>query len=276
MDQMTSACGEQNRLLALLCQPAEIVGQVPLPDGLEIWGIDSGVRHEVGGADYGGVRTGAFMGYRIVADLAGLATTELGNGVVEIDDTRWRGYLANVSPKEWAHEFRDHIPIEMDGGLFLERYAGITDRVTTVAPHRVYAVRQPTQHPILEHDRVRRFRDLLMSGASAESDRAALGELMYESHESYSACGLGSTGTDRLVELVRNAGRESGLYGAKITGGGSGGVVAVLARAGSKAVVDRVASQYTGRTGRMATVLGGSSSGAVGFGVRRVVLAETL
>lgn len=30
-----------------------------------------------------------------------------------------------------------------------------------------------------------------------------LGELMYQSHASYSRCGLGSEGTDRLVELVR-------------------------------------------------------------------------
>jgi galactokinase len=30
-----------------------------------------------------------------------------------------------------------------------------------------------------------------------------LGELMYQSHQSYSGCGLGSVGTDRIVELVR-------------------------------------------------------------------------
>ncbi|CDY52045.1 BnaC08g48090D [Brassica napus] len=44
----------------------------------------------------------------------------------------------------------------------------------------------------------------------------------------YSACGLGSNGTDRLVQLVQgmqhnNSKSEDGtLYGAKITGGGSG------------------------------------------------------
>ena len=37
-----------------------------------------------------------------------------------------------------------------------------------------------------------------------------LGQLMYESHASYSACGLGSDGTDRLVELVREAGPAGG------------------------------------------------------------------
>ena len=272
MDQMTSACGEENRLLALLCQPAEIVGQVALPEGLEIWGIDSGVRHEVGGADYGGVRVGAFIGYRIVAELAGLAVTDRGGGHVDIDDPRWRGYLANLSPDEWSRDFRDRVPLEMDGGVFLERYHGITDRVTRVDPTRVYAVRQPTEHPILEHDRVVRYRRLLEFGARTEAERAALGDLMYESHESYSACGLGSSGTDALVDLVRAAGRASGLYGAKITGGGSGGVVAVLAREGRKDVVDDLAARYAGQTGRAASVLGGSSPGAAEFGTMEVSL----
>ncbi len=72
MDQMASICGEANSLMALLCQPAEFQGSVPLPDGLAVWGIDSGIRHAVTGADYGAVRIGAFMGYRILAALAGL------------------------------------------------------------------------------------------------------------------------------------------------------------------------------------------------------------
>jgi L-arabinokinase len=54
---------------------------------------------------------------------------------------------------------------------------------------------------------------------------------MYESHASYSACGLGSDGTDRLVALAREAGAAAASTVRKITGGGSGGTVAVLADA---------------------------------------------
>ena len=68
MDQMTSSCGKAYRLLVLLCQPAELQGHVPIPDGVDIAGIDSGVRHAVTGAAYGEVRTGAFMGYRMIAE----------------------------------------------------------------------------------------------------------------------------------------------------------------------------------------------------------------
>src|SRR5437870_2196080 len=48
MDQMTCICGEAGALLTLLCQPAELQEPIPLPDGLGLWGIDSGERHAVG------------------------------------------------------------------------------------------------------------------------------------------------------------------------------------------------------------------------------------
>src|SRR5262245_45961046 len=72
MDQMTASCGETNRLLALRCQPAELLGMTAIPDEIAFWGLDSGVRHAVSGSDYGSVRVGAFMGYRIIAEMAGL------------------------------------------------------------------------------------------------------------------------------------------------------------------------------------------------------------
>jgi galactokinase len=266
MDQMTAACGERDRLLALLCQPAELQAQVVLPPELEVWGIDSGIRHEVGGADYGAVRVGAFMGYRIIAEAAGLAVTPKPEGRVHVDDIRWCGYLANVTPAEWEAAFREAVPETMNGAPFLRRYGGITDSVTRVDAARSYPVRQPTAHPIYEHHRVHRFRDVLEGGAAAENERVLLGDLMYQSHASYGACGLGTSGTDRLVALAR----EAGAYGAKITGGGSGGVVAVLTRAGSQAVVQRIAREYERLTGQTATVLGGSSDGADRFGVLRL------
>ena len=89
MDQMTSACGEGDRLLALLCQPAQLQGSVALPAELEVWGIDSGIRHAVSGSDYGAVRVGAFMGYRIIAELAGLPVAQQNERQVAIADERW-------------------------------------------------------------------------------------------------------------------------------------------------------------------------------------------
>lgn len=266
MDQMTAACGTAGQLLALRCQPAELEPGVDLPGELEVWGIDSGIRHAVSGADYGSVRVGAFMGYRMLAELAGFTAIPTGPGLVTVDDPQWNGYLANVPPSLWAQRFAARVPETISGAAFLAQYAGTTDSVTRIDPVRNYAVRVPTAHPIFENQRVRLFRALLPTSAASEEARALLGELMFQSHASYSACGLGSDGTDRLVELVRAAGPQAGLYGAKITGGGSGGTVAVLARRGSEAAVQALAAGYASESGRIAQILGGSSPGAAAVG----------
>src|SRR5580765_8506563 len=86
MDQITTHCGVKDSLLPLLCQPAQILGNVEISGQIEFWGMDSGVRHAVAGSDYTSVRVGAFMGYRIVTDLAGFKAKVLSNGVVEVDD----------------------------------------------------------------------------------------------------------------------------------------------------------------------------------------------
>jgi galactose-1-phosphate uridylyltransferase (family 1) len=267
MDQMTAALGRADHLLALLCQPAEVRGFVPLPPGLGFWDIDSGTRHAVSGSDYTAVRAGAFMGYRILADLAGLRPLGPGpGGTLRFEGPRWRGYLANLRPQEFADVYAARLPEAMSGAEFLRRYGGSTDAVARIEPERTYAVRQPTAHPIHEHARVQRFAQLL-AGPPDEAGLREMGGLMYAAHASYSACGLGSDGTDRLVELVREAGEAAGLYGAKIIGGGSGGTVAVLGRAGAGAAVAAVARRYAQETGWGGAVFAGSSAGACHFGV---------
>ena len=256
MDQMTAAAGQQDTLLALLCQPAELEQAVAIPDEIEFIGIDSGIRHEVTGADYGSVRAAAFMGRRIIDMLRGEALD----------------YLANVGVADWEARFRDRVPEKMLGADFLRQYGASDDAVTTVDPTRTYAVRQATAHPIYEHARVREFRRLLETRPLTDETLRNLGALMYASDASYSACGLGSTGTNQLVQMVRDAGPGSGLYGAKITGGGSGGTVAVLARLGTREAIETIAAAYTRETGRPAMILSGSSDGAVAHGVQVRIL----
>jgi galactokinase len=252
MDQMTAAAGRKDRLLALLCQPAELQPDVDIPEDVEFIGIDSGIRHEVTGADYASVRAAAFMGHRIIGAMRG----------TPVD------YLANVGVTAWEARYREVVPEHLRGADFLREYGASADAVTTIDPARTYAVRQATAHPIYEHARVREFRTLLETRPLTEDALRGMGDLMYASHASYSASGLGSSGTDGLVEMVRAAGPARGLYGAKITGGGSGGTVAVLARRGSRSAIDAIATEYARETGRASTILSGSSNGAVAHGVQ--------
>jgi galactokinase len=268
MDQISTHCGKAGKLTAILCQPAEIQGWIEIPDEIEFWGIDSGVRHAVSGSDYSSVRIGAFMGYRIIAELEGLNVREIGDGLVEIDDSRWSGYLANVTPEEYKERFRDKLPVRMSGKEFLSRYRGTTDKVTSIDPSKTFAIKAPTEHAIYENRRVHRFAELMI-GELKDGQLPEAGELMFSSHESYKACGLTESRTDRIVELVRSN-RDKGLFGAHITGGGSGGTVAVLASRGSGDVIAELASQLENESGVKPYIFHGSSPGCSLFGSVRL------
>jgi hypothetical protein len=124
MDQMTCVFGDADQLMALLCQPAELQVAVPVPDDIELWGLDSGERHAVGGSDYGAVRTGAFMGLRIL-----------------LEHTAVPGeYLANIAVDHFEQELARHLPEHLSGDEFLARYGSTADSVTSVERGRLRAL----------------------------------------------------------------------------------------------------------------------------------------
>jgi L-arabinokinase len=255
MDQMTSVFGKKNRLMTLLCQPAQLQPFIGIPEGIEFWGIDSGIRHSVSGSDYTSVRVGAFMGQRIISELMKKEGCPGDPG----------DYLANITPDVFEKYFVDHLPQKMNGREFIRKYQGTFDTVTEINPESDYNISNPTVHPIYENYRVHSFAELLKTPAT-EKTCARLGELMYLSHESYSACGLNSSGTDRLVELAKQTGPGRGLYGAKITGGGSGGTVVVLGRHNAGHLIEEIIHRYTDETDHKPYLFYGSSMGAKEFG----------
>jgi len=273
MDQMTSSCGEQDRLLELLCQPSQFIGTLALPSELEVWGVDSGVRHSVGGSDYTTVRTAAFMGYRMIAEIAGLTVTPTGDRRVKIMDPNWNGYLANITPAEFEEKYIRLLPATLSGAEFLERYQGTSDDVTTVNEAVNYPINAATAHPIYENQRVNRFANILKQWKGLDQARE-LGDLMLESHQSYSDCGLGSERTDLIVELLK--GDRTSLFGGRITGGGSGGTVAILGKKAARRSLDHLVGKFEESTDYRPIVLSGSSTGASGFDhlrLRRVTSA---
>ncbi|MFO1050759.1 MAG: galactokinase family protein [Planctomycetota bacterium] len=251
MDQITSQCGRADRLLQILCRPAGIEGHVAIPGGVRFFGIDSGTRHSVAGNSYADVRTAAFMGLRILC--------------AQRADWSMRRHLCEFGPDE-LDGFESALPESVLGREFLALFDGIADHVTRVDPERRYPLRAATAHPIREHDRVTRFAALLPRAAEP-AVAEQLGALMYASHASYGSCGLGSAATDALVEDVRAVGPGAGLFGAKITGGGSGGTVAILARDDAHERVIGVARRHAARTAQAVRVFDGSSPGAAASGI---------
>jgi galactose-1-phosphate uridylyltransferase (family 1) len=238
MDQLAVHLGRPGHLLPILCQPDRVLEPVRIPAGVRFEGIDSGVRHAVSGASYGDVRAAAFMGYSILATHVLRGAAQLRTLIPEGREALpWQGYLCNIDVATFERDFRMLLPVRMTGRDFLAQYGSTIDELTTISPDQSYAVRACTAHPILENERVQQFQQLLQSideqrlthDQSYRNDLLGqLGALMYAAHEGYSACGLGHTATDAIVASVRQQGWEAGFYGAKITGGGSGGTVCVL------------------------------------------------
>jgi L-arabinokinase len=229
MDQLASCFGEPGRLLPIQCQPDRLLPLINLPENIAFVGMDSGVRHAVSGASYTDVRTAAFMGFSIIAQSEGCTPADIRRAWLGADASHlpFGGYLCNIAPSVFEKKYAPLLPERVSGNDFLEKFKETHDPVTQVEPMKFYAVKNSARHPVYENFRVRIFGELLRQPLDFEALNL-LGELMYQSHESYTACGLGNARTDELVDMVRRAGKESGVFGAKITGGGSGGTVCVL------------------------------------------------
>ena len=227
MDQLASFLGENNKLLPILCQPDKIFDLVTIPNNLYFVGIDSGVRHSVGGASYGEVRTAAFMGYSIIAQKSGISKDKIKE--VSNVEIPFNGFLSNISPSMFESNFARTLN-SMYGKDFIHDFGGITDQLSVIKSDVFYNINACTQHPIYENHRVSTFLELLknLSHQNYSTLLPIMGELMFQSHESYNKCGLGNEMTDKIVRMARTKGFESGIYGAKITGGGSGGTVCLM------------------------------------------------
>src|SRR5207302_10484262 len=99
------------------------------------------------------------------------------------------------------------------------------------------------RHVVTESDRV-----LEAVAAMRANDVRRLGALFYASHASMrDDYNVSVPEIDLLVELAR---KRPAIYGARLTGGGFGGSVVMLAQAGKGHVeASHIARQYAGETG---------------------------
>lgn len=236
---------------------------MPLPPGTCMFGIDSGVDSAEAACRVACVQATSQMGLTLIDAII----HHEGAGA-----TRWDGRLSSITVSEYVTRFRDRLPTRLKGRDFLDRFGSSCDDVSQIDADRTYRVRSRTEHYIYEHDRSRRFVELLseVQGSEDESRLTAAGEVMHASHWSYGQrCGLGCVATDLLVSLLRDAGPGNGIYGAKIGGRGCGGVVSVLMHDDRSAwsALEAALEKYERRARRKATVLTGTRPGALVGGV---------
>jgi galactokinase len=271
MDQAASVLGDENHVLPLLCQPCLPMPLVRLPEGLRCWAVDSGVKHAVTGIEYEAARAAAFIGYRMICDWESLPMRLDESGRIPIfREPRWNGYLSKMEPSVFRSKYEWRLPETVAGSEILGLGKTHPDPFTIVRPEVKYRVRACTRYAVEENQRIELFVELARgakNGAGSGTFRL-MGDLMFQSHWSYTECGLGCEETDLLVDLVRRECGGNQLYGAKITGGGAGGTVAVLGATGGEEAFRRVVAGYARARACEPYVFEGSSIGADRFGVR--------
>jgi len=231
MDQLASAHGTPGALLPILCRPDLLDDPVPLPAGAVVVGWPSGVRHAVSGSPYATARTAAFMGKKIL----------------EHSLPRPLAHVTELSPSQLDALAHSELPGVLSGRDFLARHGAVDDPLSTIDPGQHYPVEAAVRFPITENFRAAQAVRLLRA-VRPDNRRNALrtvGELLYQSHGGYSAMGLGCPETDVMVEAVRERGPERGFYGARVSGGGSGGTVVVLLEAAALSELEGLAASLT-------------------------------
>jgi len=268
MDQLSSHLGQKNKLLPLICQPHEVSKPISIPPGINFSGIDSGIRHAVSGASYADVRAAAFMSYTMIALNEGASVEELNDARESSDWNKlpYKGFLANIPVPVFEEKYISLIPEEISGKDFLSQYKVSIDTVTRIDEQKMYRPAVSGSHPVYENARVNEFKTLLKNFKKQNDKQAILtqmGNLMMQSHESYSAVGLGNEYTDKIVEMVRDAGADNGVFGARVSGGGNGGTVCILSygKEGKNAVKE-IHRKYQDMMKKKLFFFSGSSHGA--------------
>jgi len=177
----------------------------------------------VGGNAYGKVRTAAFMGLSIILQYLGVTQEAIQQHQTHANSSLPFGaYLANISVAEFEQKYAHLLPKTMTGLAFKKQFGTTTDSLSIIKDNEIYSIYHCTKHPIYENERIHHFSQLLQ----AESiDFQALGQLMLASHQGYVDCGLSCEEADFIIQQVKE---RAGFYGARITGGGSGGTVCIL------------------------------------------------
>ena len=274
MDQAASVLGDEGWVLPLLCQPCSAMPLVRLPKGLCCWGIDSGMRHAVTGPEYEAARAAAFIGYQMICGWENLSfTLDRSGRVPRFVEPRWNGYLSSISPSSFRCKYEDDLPLLASGAEIMALGKVHPDPFTTIRAEMNYRIRACTRYAVEENHRIETFVELARQAEDHPLSNAfrLMGDLMFQSHWSYTECGLGCEATDLLVELVREeCGAGKKLYGAKVTGGGGGGTVAVLGAEDADDAFRLVLDKYADARKCRPYVFEGSSMGADKFGIRRL------
>ena len=254
MNQTVSTLGKNGQVQIMLCQPDKIKSYENIPDDIQFYGIDSGVRARETEREHRNIRISSEMGYKILYERYIRKFHK---------EPEWEGYLSRVPQVEYRRNFRLHMPKQLLGKQFMEQYGNINHPFLQVEPDESYMVRSRVEHSIQEMNRCNEFYNNIW-GKYPNYEEA--GDIMYKSHWSYHHnCKLDTKETQLLVDLCKERGVKEGIFGAKISGEGGGGTVTILASKEADSTIKSIINDYQMVTGNSAKLHYESSDGAEYF-----------
>jgi galactokinase len=242
MDQFSALLSRRDYALYLDCRPsperAYTYDHVPIPPGIQIVLLNSGVRHE-------NVR--GHFNQRVAECKVGVRLLQARfPSIVQLRDVTPQA-LGLPEPKFWT-TIEEMLPARATATDLVRRGIKEDWLRDLIADHRLdegapFAVLPRCRHVITENARV-------VDGVAAlrAGQVARFGALMNQAHASMSAdYGASCPEVDTLAEIVR---AQEGVLGARITGAGwGGGVVALVRRGYADAWIGAVNAAYRQATG---------------------------
>jgi len=209
-------------LLQLRFSPQPLCEPLVLPQDVVLTVVRTQLGRPVSRDRLVDTHTCALMGHRIIREL---------QAQLSLPDEQHAQQLASITPTEYVDRYRDMIPSKISGKQFVAKFGPFRGLNGDLEPKEIYKVRSRAEHHIYENRRVHEFVTHISRARrnSAPEALSLAGELMYNSHWSYSQrCGIGGVEPDVFVNAVKRRGLEAPLHGAKVTGSGAGGELVVL------------------------------------------------
>ena len=138
--------------------------------------------------------------------------------------------ITSLSLSKYIQSIEETLPISIDGKSFLERFTSRETSSIDIKDDTQYPVQQAFGYAVAENYRSGLASHILTNLAHNSKRQAVtlLGELMLQSHASYSRLGLSDSRVDELIGKIRDQGSDQGLFGGRVTGTARSSVIVFL------------------------------------------------
>ncbi|MEM9160079.1 MAG: hypothetical protein AAGB46_13625 [Verrucomicrobiota bacterium] len=239
LTQLSSAYGKPGCLIPVRSRPEAIATPIELPKGVTIIGFPSEARQDnPRNAHNNKILKAAKIGEEIARDQS---------------DSVWE-FATDIQPSRYLKHIKPTLPESLTGHEITEKFPDLSDGFES---NKTYLIRDAFSFSIFENHRCSLAAQLLygMAHNSKRKVTELLGELMYQSHLNYSLLGLTSHRTDEMVDAFAQAGADQGIFGARISGFGSGSAIVALVDKKALKIVRDLLKSFERDTGEVVPLI---------------------